>query len=592
MRVLGLIDSKPSAAAVVVDGELISAVAEERLCRQKMAQGMPRAAIATVLELAGLEASSLDRVAVGQWVCPWRPEPEPWSGWFEAEARPFEGLSATLAPVLGVLTPARRLHHRLKRWLHRGRRHALPRLLREGHGITAPVTFHDHHFCHATSAYYTCALEPALVVTLVGGGDGLSGSVWRGEAGQLSRLATVDSFHSIGNLYSYVTHLCGFRAERDEGKITGLAALGEPRFVPLLKRFVEYREAVGLRYRVAMYHRSALDRLRHALDQELGTAFDPVRDRADLAASVQQVLEELVGCWIGDWLRRTGLRRLALAGGVFANVKLNQRLHQLPEVEAIFVHPAMDDSGLAAGAALAEAPPSPRARRPLPHVYLGPALTGTAIDRAIDRTRAEIHRQGGELRVERPTDLHRAVAEALAEGRVVARCHGAMEYGPRALGHRSILYQTTDPSVNEWLNERLRRTEFMPFAPATLREHAEACYLGFAGAEDTARFMTITFDCRGAMRRLSPGVVHVDGTARPQLVDAETHPDLYRILVEYHRLTGNPSLINTSFNLHGEPIVCTAEDALRSFLEGRLDRLALGPYLIYGMARGASVHPR
>lgn len=580
MRVLGLIDSKPSAAAVVEDGQLVAAVAEERLCRWKMAQGVPRTAIDTVLELAGIEPGQLDRVAVGQWVCPWRGEPEPWSGWFEAEDSPFVRLSAGLAPLLGALPPARWAHHRLKRWLHRGRRRELPRLLARSHGIAAEVSFLDHHFCHASSAYYTCALEPALVVTLDGGGDGLSGSVWRGEEGRLRRLATVDSFHSIGNLYSYVTHLCGFRAERDEGKITGLAAHGEPRFVPLLDRLVEYREPGQLRYRVPMYHRSALERLRRELEGELGRPFDPEQDRSDLAASVQQVLEQLVGRWVAHWVGRTGLARLALAGGVFANVKLNQHLHRLDGVEELFVHPAMDDSGLAAGAALALDPPAAADRRPLPHVYLGPTIGEEGLEQTIEEAAETARRQDIELRIERPADLHRAVAEALAAGQVIARGHGAMEYGPRALGHRSILYQTTDPSVNSWLNERLRRTEFMPFAPATLREHAGECYRDFAGAEDAARFMTITFDCRAAMRRLSPGVVHVDGTARPQLVDADSHPDLHRILVEYHRLTGIPSLVNTSFNLHGEPIVCTAAEALRSFLEGGLDALALGDFFI------------
>jgi carbamoyltransferase len=162
----------------------------------------------------------------------------------------------------------------------------------------------------------------------------------------------------------------------------------------------------------------------------------------------------------------------------------------------------------------------------------------------------------------------------------VARFAGRMEYGPRALGHRSILYQTSDPSVNAWLNHNLKRTEFMPFAPATLAQHAGQCYARLMGAEDSARFMTITFDCTPAMRAASPGVVHVDGTARPQLVDAETAPDFHAILSAYHRRTGVPSLINTSFNLHGEPIVCTPADAVRSFQQGNLDYLAIGPYLV------------
>ena len=162
----------------------------------------------------------------------------------------------------------------------------------------------------------------------------------------------------------------------------------------------------------------------------------------------------------------------------------------------------------------------------------------------------------------------------------VARFDGAMEFGPRALGNRSFLYGTGDPKVNDWLNNRLNRTEFMPFAPATMVDHAEDCYKGLDGCSYTAEFMTITFDCTDPMKKISPAVVHVDGTARGQLVTPEANPGFYEILKEYHGLTGVPSLVNTSYNVHELPIVATARDAILSFQEGRLDYLAAGPYLI------------
>ncbi len=571
MLVLGLIDSKPSAAALLDGGRLLAAVAEERLCRMKMASGIPRGAIEQVLKLAGASPGDVERVALAQWVCPFVPEPQPWSGWFEDEhawSPVFTRLGSTLAPLLSRLPLALYAHQRLKRLMVRGRLAAVPTLLRDAYGLTAPVSYHDHHGCHATSAYYTCDLEPALVVTLDGGGDGLSGSVWEGRGGRLRRLATVPSFHSLGNFYSYVTEVCGFRAEKHEGKVTGLAALGEPLYADALRRFIAYREPGQIRYRVPMYHRSALQRLRAALPRDF--------DRAHLAASVQLLLEEICIDFVRHWLRRTGLRNLALAGGVFANVKLNQRLHQLDEVERLFIHPAMDDSGLSVGGALAalaeprHGDPS-RLKARLPSVFLGPEPGDAEIESAI---------AAAGLLPRRQPDIHAVIAERLARGYVVSRCTGRMEYGPRALGHRSILYQTTEPTVNDWLNERLDRTEFMPFGPATLMEEAHRCYEAVDGARDPARFMTITFDCTAEMRRTSPGVVHADGTARPQLVDAETAPDFHKILTAYHRRTGIPSLINTSFNLHEEPIVCTPEDALRSFQQGHLDYLAIGDYLL------------
>ena len=157
-----------------------------------------------------------------------------------------------------------------------------------------------------------------------------------------------------------------------------------------------------------------------------------------------------------------------------------------------------------------------------------------------------------------------------------------MEYGPRALGNRSVLYHAKDPSVNEWLNKRLGRTEFMPFAPATLYEFAEKCYINIKGAEHAATFMTITFDCTDYMKKTSPAAVHIDGTARPQLVHKDINPSFYKIINEYHKLTGIPSVINTSFNMHEEPIVCTPSDAIRAFKLGKLEYLAIGNYIVKG----------
>jgi carbamoyltransferase len=207
----------------------------------------------------------------------------------------------------------------------------------------------------------------------------------------------------------------------------------------------------------------------------------------------------------------------------------------------------------------------------LTNVYFGTSYTDDEIGKSIDAFGFEATHE---------SNITDAIAQLLADGHVVARFTGRMEYGPRALGHRSILYQTTDPSINDWLNERLLRTEFMPFAPATLQEYADDCFDGLDGARDSARYMTITFNCTETMRAQSPGVVHVDGTARPQILDPDTAPDFHKIGVAYHKLTGIPSLINTSFNMHGEPIVCTPEDALRSFKDGRIDYLATGNWLV------------
>ena len=572
MIILGIIDSKPSAAAIMIDGKIVTVIPEERLNRRKMASGMPRQAISRVLEATKIAPEDIDIVAVAQFAKAFEAESVAWSGWFEDRTRTkkqiFDNFSATLAPIVGNTPISWQAHHKVKKFINRGRLQRLPALLREAYGITAPVRFYDHHYCHATSAYYTSNFENALVITLDGGGDGHSGSVYVGEKGRLRFLSHVDSFNSIGNFYSYITALCGFKAEKHEGKITGLAALGKPIYADIFREFIRYEEPGQIRYAIPMFHRSALKKIKEKLP--------PDWDRADLAASVQLILEEIGTAFISYWLRHTGMTNIAVAGGVFANVKFNQRVHQLEEVKGFFVHPAMDDSGLAVGAgfaAFAEQPevdPVKLIQR-LPNVYLGPEYSDEEIELTIQTS-------GCQARYE--PNIYETIASLLAQGHVVARFNGRMEYGPRALGHRTIMYQTTDPTVNEWLNHRLDRTEFMPFAPATLVEHAHNCYVNIEGAEDPARFMTVTFDCTPQMQSMSPSVVHVDGTARPQLIDPETAPDFYQILTAYYKLTGIPSLINTSFNMHEEPIVCSPEDAIRSFQQGNLDFLAIGNWLM------------
>jgi carbamoyltransferase len=446
------------------------------------------------------------------------------------------------------------------------RRQALKRILRDEFGFTCPVYFLDHHVCHAASAYYTSGFDAATVVTIDGGGDGKSCRVFDVVDGRFDQLTSVSSFDSLGNFYAYVTEFCGYKAGRHEGKITGLAAYGEPRYVPQLRRMIAFENG-GVRNVANVFYVGALRELERLLPKDVS--------HRDLAASAQRHTEDLTVEVVRHWIEKTGHRRVGLAGGLFSNVRINQRVHEIPGVESVYVHPGMSDEGLPVGAALllhhrlAGARYAPQ-HSAMDHVYLGPEYPESEIRQALE---------GQGVEATRHDDVERVIAALLAEGAVVARFAARMEYGPRALGNRSILYQPSDPTVNAWLNDALRRTEFMPFAPMVLAEHAGRCFTGLAGAEDTARFMTITFDCTEWMARHCPGVVHVDNTARPQLVREQDNPSAYRILTEYARLTGLPCLINTSFNMHEEPIVCSPDDAVRAFRLGRLDYLAIGNWV-------------
>ena len=252
-------------------------------------------------------------------------------------------------------------------------------------------------------------------------------------------------------------------------------------------------------------------------------------------------------------MKKTGHRNVALAGGIFANVRINEEIHLIPEVQQTFVHPGMSDEGLAVGAALVlfgEQVCRERRRyepQPLRTVFFGNEYSEKEIGDAVCRSGLEMSHH--------PTGMEIEVAEKLAEGKVVARFNGRMEYGPRALGNRTIMYQPGDPSVNDWLNELLKRTEFVPFAPVALWERTDKLFTDYKGALETARFMTITFHCTPWMAERCGGVVHVDNTARPQLIRREDNPTYYKVVEEYEKRTGVPVVINTSFNVHEEPIV-------------------------------------
>jgi carbamoyltransferase len=574
---LGIADGQTSGACVVSDGRLLSAINEERIVRIKQARGFPRASIAEALRLAGARPEDIGAVAVSDLRAQLREEVDGWPGWFEAREEGRDGAkdwffraASRFGGLVPVVPGLRQAYYGLRAPLYAHRRRRIPEILREELGIAAPVRFFHHHFAHAASAYYTSGFRDALVVSMDGGGDGHCAHVYDVRDGRFRILAKMSSYDSLGNYYAYVTALCGFKAKRHEGKITGLAAHGEPVHRALFERLIGCEDG-RLVNRGRVLFQGALDRIRRELPSDW--------TREDLAATIQQVSEDVVRAFVAHWLRASGHVNVAMAGGLFANVRINEEVLHLAGVDQLHVHPGMSDEGLFAGAALAaDAQAARRAGRPfeprpLPHVYLGSDLPEAECEAAL--------RRAG-LVFERPADLADHVAELLHAGCVVARASGRMEYGPRALGNRSILYRPDDPGVNDWLNELLQRTEFMPFAPACLWEAAEKLFVDVKGGLDTARFMTVTFHCTPWMQEHGGGVVHVDDTARPQLVREEDNPGFHAILRHYERRSGIPAVINTSFNIHEEPIVRSADDCVRAFLDSRLDHLALGPFVARG----------
>ncbi len=600
MKVLGISPlDKDATVSLVEDGKVLFAAGEERFSRKKQQPGFPQKAIEAALAYCGVAASEIDQVvypflsaAQERKHCEANfaeegsllgsiPSIDTMSLIRAAEAKikPREGA------IYGLKHPDQKveksaLHdlfyryagtskmisrHGSKRWMDSANASFAhwESDLNQGlqrYGWDDKLKYYDHHLTHAANAFYSSGYERALIVTLDGYGTGLAGSVSIGEEGRIRRLQGVNFPHSLGTMYEHVTSSLEFKPSRHEGKIVGLASYGDPSLLSevLLSRIS--REPGSFRM---------LGANNVYLSRYLASKFPKI----DVAAAYQHVLEVVATDFIRHWVKETGIDTVVLSGGVTANVKLNQRIFEIEGVNRIFVYPNMGDGGCGTGAALFLTREN-SAPETINNVYYGPDYSESEIRTAI---------QG--LDYSKPEHLARDVAALINQGHVVARFDGRMEYGPRALGNRSIMYHAREPEVNQWLNKRLGRTEFMPFAPVTLFECRDQCYHNMKGAEHSAEFMTITFDCTEEMKRSCPAAVHVDGTARPQLIRREVNAGYYDIVDEYRKITGVPSLINTSFNMHEEPIVCSPQDAVRAFIDGGLDYLVIGPFLIKGSAQ-------
>jgi len=571
MKILGIIGDVNAGAALIEDGKILAAINEERINRMKLSNGFPVESIREVLRITNTKPEEIERVAyVGLRTFFYMPQK--FDGWLEEPQSRLEKIKnqiiSQIASFIGFNEQVWMAMQKFRFFMTNKNKRRIRVFIKKEFGITCPIEFVDHHFAHACGAYYTFGKEDAIIISLDGGGDGYCSRIYKVKSGKLENLYNEISYNSIGNYYAYITKLLGFKAQKHEGKITGLAAYGKPIYLDIFKKFIYCDNNGRLRNAGKLFMWTAVQKIQDSLPKDY--------KHEDVAASIQILLEEEVTKYCEYWIKKSGLRDVVLVGGVFANVKLNQRLHELDCVDSVFIHPGMTDGGLNIGSAYVlyhkyDKSEVDYSKFIINDVFFGQGFTDEEIE-------VELKKSG--LKYRYIQDIESIVAHLLFEGKVVARFNGRMEYGPRALGNRSILYQAIDDSVNDWLNKNLHRTEFMPFAPFTMDKLQHKCYKNLKGAEHTAKFMTITFDCTDYMKEKCPAVVHVDGTARPQIIYNDINSSLYRIIDEYYKITGLPALINTSFNMHEEPIVCTPSDAIRSFQLGHLDYLAIGNFLI------------
>ncbi len=553
-------------ACLVEDGVVIAAAEEERFTRVKHGKRplpftvwqLPFHAIASCLRSAGISMREMSHVAyaydpalqlgaladAASIALPLEPSAQP-SDWLS----PWDPLALSY-----VVNAPRQLNsgapHHLAPWFGAA----------EG-GPAYRWHFVEHHLAHEASAFLAAPFDECAVLVMDGRGEQACTSygAWRGRRYQ--RIGQVDHPHSLGLLYEDITSHLGFLRSSDEYKVMALASFGTPRYAAQFNEVLQYR-GEG-RYEVLPADWTAL----LGPPRKPGAALEV--QHADIARSLQLVVEDTV-LRIAAWLKeRSGMRELAMAGGVALNCVMNARLRAEGPFDAIWVQPAAGDAGTALGAALwvdaGQRADAPRWR--MQHAFLGPEYPDQEIEALLREAK---------LAYRRPPDIVAETAQLLAQNKVVGWFQGRMEFGPRALGARSILASPIDPSMQERLNQIKDREDFRPVAPVVLEEAAADWFVG-AGSSP---FMLFVYRVRPDKADRIPAVRHVDGTARIQTVNRGQHPAYYDLVRAFGRLTGVPVLVNTSFNTRGEPIVCTPRDALESFCTTALDVLAIGPFLL------------
>jgi carbamoyltransferase len=543
-----------SSACIVRDGELLFAVAEERISRLKHDAGFPSHAIQACLQFTRTRADQLDEVCFG-----W---PTPGHGY-----RHDLKLFATGKWPISYMNVLNSTRHFLSMWHQQG---GASRFQQQFGPTKTRMRFVDHHFAHAISAYAYSGYDDATVVVMDGRGASEATSIWRGYRGRLDHILTIPFPDSVGFFYSEFTEFLGFHRNSDEWKVMGLAPYGEPGVD--LRPFIDPE---ALPYRVHS------DRLIgngagtfSGMTPLLGTPRVPesnIDDRhKNIAYAVQDACEMAMLSVVRMAIDKTHSRNLCLAGGVALNSKANGKILASGIVERIFVQPAASDDGVALGAALAPYLDGDGSlpRKPMRHAYLGPYFDDEAIETTLRTYK---------IRNARMSDPARTAAELLSQGKILGWFQGRMEFGPRALGSRSILADPRDPEMNTKVNNAVKFREWWrPFAPSLKKESA-GDYL--ESATDSP-FMILTAQVKPEMRSIIPSVTHVDGSARPQTVEKEINPLYWRLIDEFGKRTGVPVVMNTSFNLRGEAIVHTPTDAVRTFFSSGMDALLIGSFLV------------
>jgi len=598
MNILGINYSHDASACLIVNSKVVMAIEEEKMSRVKQDKGWPVHAISKILQSAGLSPSDIDVVAFGG-------HAYAYNGVNETKFRFSKNPADKRAEIRDRIMT---YYHLKKTTISNSNQQLFEDEVRKQGFTKAIVKFYNHHLCHAYSAFYAAPFTSDIIITADGYGDNEAFNYYSFDTvNGIKPLQINDHSKSIGQFYSAITKLLGFRPMRHEGKITGLAAFGKPtELVDLFRSLFKYDENgkfirfpftpegkfkidpaqlahLSLRERINFY--TSENETAREYSYNAAVMLNWIKkvteghSKEDIAFACQLITEEVVVAHtkkIIDQYFPGKKVKLSLAGGLFANVRVNQELYEMFEVENVFVQPAMGDAGLSLGAAIMH---DISLHKDLSTELYRFKTTFIGPDYA-DEVESFVKSQGPEYEVRLMENPAKEIAQLINDNVIIGFWHGAMEWGPRALGHRSMILNTFDRKVNDTLNQRLNRTEFMPFAPSVIDYMVKTYMPAYDETCPAADYMTITYDVDPKYHEQLQAVVHVDGTARPQVVTKATNPYYYDIIDEFYKISGCGAIVNTSFNVHEEPIVSAPETAFKALKDDRIDVLVLDNYLL------------
>lgn len=563
MIVLGINNMHDASAALVVDGNIIAAAEEERFNRVKHSKGFPKHAIRFCLDYAGIDFRDVDVVCVS------------WKPWVLRVRATLAVKSILTSPSAFKAKTSRGLGQMQGEWSELFRlRHVVESNFGKG---KFRIEYVDHHLSHAASTYLCSPFERAAILTIDGAGEADTTVLSMGEGPNIRKIRGLRLPHSLGQFYSAVTAFLGFTVQSDEYKVMGLAAYGEPVYAEhLRKKFITLRpdglfniDPSFIDYHLArkgIFHKQTTDVFGEPRKKE----DEVTKKHMDIAASAQAIVEDAIFNLANCLYDETKVDSLCLAGGVALNCVANGKLLKETPFEKIFVQPAAGDAGSALGAAMLISQNPEKSSKPqvFKSAYLGPSFSSAECERALQEKGLSYEKLPEDLLVQR-------TAQELANGKLVCWFQGRMEWGPRALGARSLIADPRRAEMKEIINEKVKqREQFRPFAPSILSEHAQDIFEYYYASP----YMTFTFPVKREMADKIPAVVHTDGTARPQAVFKETNPRYWNLINEFYKITGVPLLLNTSFNVQ-EPIVCTPQEAVNTFLKTKVDYLVIEDFI-------------